>query len=276
MNYKHLLPALGLAVVLAGAQPASALPRNLPAPGGVAVVPLDDWGDVPPKVSFGDRTPVAVARHQARWYALLGISLDAAPGPIHLNVVGRNSARTIDVTVGRKDYPTQRLTIRDKRKVEPNPDDELRILAEKEITDRIKTAYAERELDPDFILPAKGPLSSRFGLRRIFNGLPRNPHAGLDVAVGIGAPIRAPSSGVVVNTGDYFFNGNTVFVDHGRGLVSAYMHLSRIDVKEGQTVKRGDLLGAVGSTGRVTGPHLHWAVFLNGTAVDPELFLMGQ
>lgn len=263
-------------MLLAVAQPASALPRNLPAPGGVAVLPLDDWGDVPPKVTFGDRTPVAVARHQGRWHALLGIPLDTAPGSIRLNVAGRNGTRYVDVAVRPKDYPTQRLTIRDKRKVEPNPEDELRIQAEKEITDRIKTAYAERELDPDFLLPAKGPLSSRFGLRRIFNGLPRNPHAGLDVAVGTGTPISAPSSGIVVNTGDYFFNGNTVFIDHGRGLISAYMHLSRIDVKEGQTVKRGDRLGAVGSTGRVTGPHLHWAVFLNGTAVDPELFLMGQ
>ncbi|HEX5673933.1 MAG TPA: M23 family metallopeptidase, partial [Azonexus sp.] len=125
----------------------------------------------------------------------------------------------------------------------------------------------------DFALPASGPLSSRFGLRRIFNGQPRNPHAGLDVAVGAGAPVRAPAAGVVANAGDYFFNGNTVFIDHGQGLITAYMHLSRIDVRAGQPVKKGESLGAVGATGRVTGPHLHWAVILNNTPVDPELFL---
>jgi murein DD-endopeptidase MepM/ murein hydrolase activator NlpD len=116
-------------------------------------------------------------------------------------------------------------------------------------------------------------LSSRFGLRRVFNGQPRNPHAGLDVAVGTGAPVRAPADAVVAATGDFFFNGNTVFLDHGQGLITAYMHLSRIDVRPGQRVRRGEPLGAAGATGRVTGAHLHWAVILNGTAVDPELFL---
>jgi len=93
------------------------------------------------------------------------------------------------------------------------------------------------------------------------------------IAAGTGTPVRAPSNAVVANTGDYFFNGNTVFLDHGQGLITAYMHLSRIDVRPGQTVRRGDLLGAIGATGRVTGPHLHWAVILNNTPVDPELFL---
>ena len=116
-------------------------------------------------------------------------------------------------------------------------------------------------------------MSSRFGLRRIFNGQPRNPHAGLDVAASTGTPVRAPSEAVVANTGDYFFNGNTVFLDHGQGLITAYMHLSRIDVRPGQQVKRGELLGTIGATGRVTGAHRHWAVILNNTPVDPELFL---
>ncbi len=134
----------------------------------------------------------------------------------------------------------------------------------------IKRHFSADMPHTDFALPASGPLSSRFGLRRIFNGQPRNPHAGLDVAVGTGAPVRAPAAGVVANTGDYFFNGNTVFVDHGQGLITAYMHLSRIDVRAGQTVKKGETLGAVGATGRVTGPHLHWAVILNDTPVDPQ------
>ena len=172
-----------------------------------------------------------------------------------------------------KNYPEQRLTIKDKRKVEPNPEDLARIERERETTEAVKRNFSATAPRTDFALPASGPLSSRFGLRRIFNGLPRNPHAGLDVAVGTGAAIKAPADGVVANTGDYFFNGNTIFIDHGQGLISAYMHLSRIDVRHGQPVKKGEILGAVGATGRVTGPHLHWAVILNNTPVDPELFL---
>ncbi|MBS1191531.1 MAG: Peptidase [Rhodocyclaceae bacterium] len=269
---KPLLAVL-LALLAAGAQ---ALPRHAPVPGGVAVVALDEGGETPPAVRFDDATPVAVARQQGRWFALVGIPLDTQPGRLHLTVGSGPAARSLEVAVQPKDYPTQRLTIRDQRKVTPSAEDLARIAREKEATDAIKRHFADRDPETDFLLPAKGRLSSRFGLRRIFNGEPRNPHAGLDVAVGAGAPVRAPAAGIIANTGGYFFNGNTVFIDHGRGLVTAYMHLSRVDVREGQAVKPGDILGAAGATGRATGPHLHWAVFLNGTAVDPELFLRPQ
>ncbi len=182
---------------------------------------------------------------------------------------------TRPISVHIKNYPEQRLTIKDKRKVDPNPDDLARIEREQKITEAIKRRFSEAPPATDFALPANGPRSSRFGLRRIFNGLPRNPHAGLDIAVGTGAPVTAPDDGIVANVGNYFFNGNTIFIDHGQGLITAYMHLSRTDVRAGQAVKRGDTLGAVGATGRVTGPHLHWAVILNNTPVDPELFLPG-
>lgn len=267
MNFKYrIVPALAAALLLAAA-PARALPRHSPVPGGIAVIPVSA-GDQPPHARFGE-TPLAVVREQGHWYALLGIPLDTTPGPLQIAI----DKGAVTVEVRPKDYPVQRLTVPDKRKVEPNPEDLARIEREKAATDRIKRNFADREPDTGFALPASGRLSSRFGLRRIFNGQPRNPHAGLDLAVGTGTPIRAPAAGVVVDTGDYFFNGNTVFIDHGRGLVSAYMHLSRIDVRPGQAVRQGDALGAAGATGRVTGPHLHWAVFLNGTAVDPELFL---
>ncbi len=254
------------------AAPVAALPRHAPVPGGVAVVDLGDTGAAAPRARW-DGKRLAVVREGGRWFALLGIPLETAPGPLAFSVTAGQQPRSITVEVKPRFYPTQRLTIRDQRKVEPSDEDLERIAREKDITDAIKATFSEQGVATDFLPPAAGPLSSRFGLRRIFNGQPRNPHAGLDVAAATGAPVHAPSAGMVVSARDYFFNGNTVFIDHGQGLITAAMHLSRIDVKEGQAVKRGDLLGAVGASGRVTGPHLHWAVFLNGTAVDPELFL---
>ena len=260
-----------LALSLAGSA-GWALPAHSPVPGGVAVVDLGPAGQSAPTVRWGEQ-PVAVVRENGRWFALLGIPLDTLPGELEIGVFSGATATGKSVTVNVKNYPEQRLTIKDRRKVEPNADDLARIAREKEVTEAVKRRFSEAVPATDFALPASGPLSSRFGLRRVFNGQPRNPHAGLDVAVGTGAAVRAPAAGIVANTGDYFFNGNTVFIDHGQGLITAYMHLSRIDVRAGQPVKQGEILGAVGASGRVTGPHLHWAVILNNTPVDPELFL---
>lgn len=264
------IPAALLAALLT--TPACALPTHAPVPGGVAVIDLGP-AEHPPPSARRDQQALAVVREQGRWHALLGIPLDTLPGEIEITVNVGASARNIVVPVRPKNYPEQRLTIKDQRKVEPNPDDLARIEREQKITEAVKKRFSEREPDTALALPATGPLSSRFGLRRFFNGLPRNPHAGLDVAAGTGTPVRAPADGVVANTGDYFFNGNTIFIDHGQGLISAYMHLSQINVRAGQAVKKGEHIGAIGATGRVTGAHLHWAVILNNTPVDPELFL---
>lgn len=270
-----------LLLVLALPLPALALPTHAAVPGGVAVIDLGPASRPAPTARWAEQ-PLAVVRDGGRYYALLGIPLDTLPGDLQISVffgsppgpaVSSVAATIKNVPIKLKNYPEQRLTIRNKRQVDPSAEDIERIDREKAHTEKIKQSFSATPPQTDFVRPAEGRLSSRFGLRRFFNDQPRNPHNGLDFAAPQGAPVRAPASGVVVDTGDYFFNGNSIFIDHGQGLISIYMHLSRIDVRRGQTVKAGEVVGGVGATGRSTGPHLHWSVFLNNTAVDPELFL---
>jgi murein DD-endopeptidase MepM/ murein hydrolase activator NlpD len=181
--------------------------------------------------------------------------------------------REIAFNVEPKAYATQNLTV-EARKADPLPDDLKRIDAETERTERALATYTE-SLSPTWrwTVPVPGERSDSYGKRRVFNGLPRKPHSGMDIATATGTPIRNPAAGRVVETGDFFFNGNTVFVDHGQGVLTMYCHLSRIDVKTGDAVQEGDVLGLVGATGRVTGPHLHWGVSVNRAMVDPALLL---
>lgn len=252
---------------------ASALPQAEAVPGGVAVIALGANAQTP-RADYGDKR-VLVTQEQGQWYAVIGLALGTKPGTYNLAVKYADGKRAqLPFTVTDREYETQRLIIKDKRKVEPNTKDMERISAD---SVRIKKALRQFTEQPEVVTsfnwPAEGPTSSPFGLRRFFNDQPRSPHSGLDIAAPEGADISAPAPGKVIDTGDYFFNGNTVFVDHGQGLITMYCHMSRIDVKPGDLVKTGDRLGAVGMTGRVTGPHLHWGVSLNDTRVDPLLFL---
>ncbi len=266
-----------LLVAAAAATPAWALPRQSLVPGGVAVLPLDAAGVATtaarPSVLFRD-LPQAVVREGGRWVALIGIPLDTPPGLQEATVTRAGQTAALAFTVKAKDYPTQRLTIPDDRMVTPPPEVEARIEAEQARAAELKRTFSTA-FDPEtkLDLPAVGRLSSRFGLKRVLNGQPRSPHAGLDVAVGVGTPLRAPAPGRVVAVLDLYFTGHTVVVDHGHGLLTLYAHLSRSDVHEGQMLQRGANIGASGVSGRITGPHLHWVVVLGGTAVDPELFL---
>ncbi len=253
----------------------ASLPQSSIVPGGVAVIPLGSVsaGAGTPQTWVGDQ-PVLVTADRDEWYAVVGLPLDIAPGSHELRIKIGDVTRMQDFMVGTKDYPVQRIILKDKSKVELSPADEAR--AEREIAAITELKHhwrAAQHTDLALILPAKGRLAGRFGVRRFFNGEPRSPHAGLDVAVARGTPVRASAQGEVLAVGDYFFNGKTVFIDHGDGLITMYCHLDRIGVKPGETVNKGQRIGFSGMTGRATGPHLHWSVVLNGAMVDPELFI---
>jgi murein DD-endopeptidase MepM/ murein hydrolase activator NlpD len=250
------------------------LPLESRVPGGVALLDLGASDDAPGEVWFGKyRAPVV---HTARgWIAIVGIPLATSPGTQSASLRSGPGDLGLELSfdVAAKAYAEQRLQV-EPRKVDPLPEDLKRIDAESARTERALSTYST-DLMPSaqWTAPVPGERSSSFGLRRIFNGQSRNPHSGMDIAASAGTPILSPAAGRVVDTGDFFFNGNTVFVDHGHGVLTMYCHLSRIDVKPGDVVAAGSPLGLVGATGRVTGPHLHWGVAVNRAMVDPALFL---
>ena len=263
---------------------AAPLPVSSPVPGGIAVLPLDTVlsnTETPPPVrlkppkAFYEGKRVMVIRDADRWWALVGLPLDSKPGH-HLVKVKRADDTFVDLgfTVQDKQYATQRIIITDQRKVEPEAQDLVRIRREGTEIRRTLSHWSEQaEVPLSFTLPVTGEPSNSYGFRRIFNDLPRKPHSGMDISAPLGAAVHVPAPGKVTATGDYFFNGKTVFLDHGQGLITVYCHLSHIEVEPGQELQRGDLLGAIGMSGRATGPHLHWGVTLNQVAVNPAWFL---
>lgn len=244
-----------------------AQPIHAPHPGGIAVVALGNNADAP-EASF-DGKPVLVARSGDEWLAIVGIPLDQAAGKADI-VVGE---RRVSFDVVPHTYREQHLTVAPKF-VNPDPSAQERIADEQR---KIAAAMNHFQRSPvpfqSLQAPIPGARSDSFGSRRFFNKEPRSPHRGMDISGNTGAEIKAPLGGTVLLTGDFYFTGNAVFLDHGQGLVTLYAHLDSIDVEIGDRVSTGTLLGRVGATGRVTGAHLHFATYLNGTAVDPALLL---
>jgi len=267
--------------VLLLAYPLSAfatLPQSEPVPGGIAVIPIGSISTYPekPQSWIGDQQ-VLVTADQGLWYAVVGIALDEKPGSHELRVATRDQTIIQHFEVNAKAYPEQHITLKDKSKVQLSPADEERAGREIAVITNLKHHWQlAPETDLEFMLPAQGELTSRFGLRRFFNEEPRSPHAGLDLAVNRGTPVKASSEGKVLAVDDYFFNGKTIFLDHGNGLITMYCHLDKFDVKTGDSVIKGQQIGRSGKTGRATGPHLHWSVILNGAMVDPELFISSR
>ena len=261
--------------LLAVTSPIYALPKAANVPGGIALIPLGAVSNqkMAPLAWLGEQ-PVWVTAEKGQWVAVVGLALDLPPGTHELRIGETDGQKILRFEVGNKSYPEQRVTLKDSSKVNLSAPDEERAVREIAAIQVLKRHWREaNNTDGDFLAPTPGRLISRFGLRRIFNGEPRAPHAGLDLAAPLGTPIRASAAGEILAVDDYFFNGKTVFVDHGNGLISVYCHLDQFEVQADTQVSKGQIIGRSGMTGRASGPHLHWSVILNGVMVDPALFI---
>ena len=279
---KFIFLALTICSVGFASNATNLLPKESRVPGGIAIIDLkltrpNNNAVLPTVYYLGHRAlvlPDPNADH--KWITIVGIPLNAKLGINTIEVIFNKKKITKTFVVNEKKYPEERITVTDSRKVTPLQQD-LKLI-ERQYLEIIKTYATWRHSEvtsAQLVLPVQGRKSSPFGLKRIMNNVAKDPHSGLDIAAPIGAEVKCPLPGKVINVGNFFYNGNTVFVDHGQGFITNYCHLNSIAVKKGQELNQGDIIGEVGKTGRVTGPHLHWSVSLNNVRVDPQLFING-
>jgi len=277
---RRRLALASLAAAVAAPRLALSSPTRLPraaVPGGVAIVELGAAA-LRPSATFDGRRVMVLPKPERKgfWIAVIGIGLATDPKKRQTLTVsaGDGAGREIAFALEPKRYPEQRLTVA-RQHVDLSPQDLARYERERLHLAHVTSLFTVSREPATLLLasPADGAHSSSFGLRRVFNGEKRNPHSGMDIAAPAGTPVLAASAGEVADTGDYFFNGNTVIVDHGQGLLTLYCHLSTIETAVGALVDAGVQIGRVGATGRATGAHLHFSVYLNTTPVDPALFL---
>jgi murein DD-endopeptidase MepM/ murein hydrolase activator NlpD len=251
----------------------SAFPKNSLKPGGIAIIAASSAHLAAPNVHYHGKR-VALIRGKTNWLGIVGIPLKAKTGRHFVSITdakGKHYQRSF--TVKAYPYRTQRLHISNKDKVNPSKTSRQRIARESAVKKRLRNTYSHTTPQLNFVIPVTGRRSSSFGVKRILNGERRNPHSGMDIAAPQGRSIKATAKGNVLYVGNLFYTGKVVYLDHGQGIISLYAHMSKTMVKKGQAIKRGQAIGKVGHTGRVTGAHLHWSVYLNGTSVDPTLFL---
>ena len=224
--------------------------------------------------AFGREFPLVIDDGRLRVTGLLGIDLETRPGTYSIKLTGINDTSGAvefqeNLAVGEKEFPARRLAVKEKY-VSPPSGVLTRIRQEREKVDAIFASSTPQRLwHGPFRLPVPGAVISQFGKRSIYNGQPRSPHTGVDFRGRTGTPIRAPNAGKVALASKLYYTGKTVIIDHGMGLYSYFGHMSAIAVKEGDTVEARQVVGKVGATGLVTGPHLHWTVRLAGTRIDP-------
>ncbi len=270
---RYLATALLLAASVAWAGPGVQLDPERPAPGEVFAVRVPGADAAGPwEISFdGHRFPLWPAA-DGGWEGLAAVDRDSVPGVRELRVLGPEGEAPLaaaQVTVGTRTYAEQRLTVSESM-VTLSPEDQARAGREAALIREALAGRSPRRLwAGPFRTPVEGPLSSAFGVRRLYNGKPKGYHSGLDIAAPRGTPVLAAAAGEVALAGDFFYTGNTVFLDHGLGLFTAYFHLDSLEASQGQALAAGAVLGRVGSTGRSTGAHLHWGVYLAGLKADP-------
>lgn len=262
---RHFFHGLLISLLTVSATHA-ALPKDSRRPGGIAVLALDSQTT---NISL-NQLPAAIVSDQGKRYALVGIPLSTPVGQLAI----QSNTGDIHIQVNDYPYPEQRITLKDNKYVEPDEESLARYKREADEQNAVYRSFsAHDDSFPSFIAPTKGKFSNSFGRKRFFNGEQRAPHSGLDIPAPQGQAVIAPADGVIVQTGDYFFNGQTVMIDHGHGIISMLCHLSAIKAKAGDVVKQGDVVGLVGKTGRVTGAHLHWSLSMNDARIDPQLVL---
>ena len=249
----------------------AAAPRVLlnpakPGPGDIVIVTVKGMTG-PVDGTFNGKKLYFLASNKA-FTAVLGIDLFTEPGAYTLDITAQDKVLSRPVTVVKKKYPVQKLKL-PKDMVELSPENEARAEREQKKVAAIWPNETERLWNGSFINPREGKISTKFGLRRIINGVAKNPHSGVDVAAEEGQEVKAPNYAIVAMVDNQFFSGNSVILDHGQGIYTMFFHLSRVLVHEGQQVTKGEVIGLVGSTGRSTGAHLHWGVRIQGARVDP-------
>ncbi|MGB6018911.1 MAG: M23 family metallopeptidase [Sulfurimonadaceae bacterium] len=253
------------------------LPENAPFPGGVIVQEVEST--IQPEAYAGKRQLMVLpSGEKDKYFIVAGISLNKkVETPFKVTIKEGKQKQFHSFILEDKAYKKQYINMKNKRKVSPEQQDMKRIKDESSRSRKALALFSSKKFaDLSMVKPVDVNISDDFGKRRYFNKKPRRPHSGVDMAAPIGTKIVAPLAGKIVEIGDFFFNGNVIFIDHGLGLVSMYCHMHKFDVNKGQVVKKGEKIGEVGATGRVTGPHLHWGVSLNGSMVDPRLFFVNQ
>lgn len=214
----------------------------------------------------------------AQWMAFVGLDLDMQPGIYIMNFTflyqgGKTEKKKEAVRVEPKDFPVKHLWV-DEKYVSPPSEVIERIQVESALLSSLYQKYSQEWYgDGKFVVPCIGEIAPNFGQRRFFNQKPRSPHSGVDISAPTGTPVKASNSGKVILATDLYFSGSTVIIDHGLGVISMYCHFSKIDVERGQFVNKGDKIGEVGATGRVTGSHLHWGIKVLNSRVDPFSFV---
>ena len=257
---------------------ATAAPQDSRVPGGIAVLSFPDLPKTEVQALFQGKPVFIDEERSGARRLIVGIPLAATPGAAGVLVVNARTGESLDVVafaIQDKKYPEQHITLpADSKHVNPGAEELARYEREAAEQQAVYRIFSEGGKHwPDFIMPTQGEANPSFGRKRFFNGEARAPHLGMDVTAPEGQVIVAPAEGVVTQTGDYFFNGRTVLIDHGQGLVSMLCHMQEIRVKASDRLKQGDIVGLVGKTGRATGPHLHWTVSLNDARIDPLLVL---